>query len=184
MGIPTLIKTLTASGDASLAFVHGASSVVFDNTYDEYMFVMTDMNPATDQARLTFQCSIDAGSNYNVTTTSNFWAVEHKESDVGTPGAPAVETGNDQHQGTSYQDIGYHAGNEADESFAGILHIFSPASTTYVKHYYARTSSNNGVRMKEVHTSGYFNDTNDIDAISFKMSSGNMDGVIQMYGIA
>ena len=32
MGIPTLIKTLTASGSSSLDFVDGTSSVVFDST--------------------------------------------------------------------------------------------------------------------------------------------------------
>ena len=30
MGIPTLIKTLTASGDSSLSFVDGTSDVVLD----------------------------------------------------------------------------------------------------------------------------------------------------------
>ena len=33
-------------------------------------------------------------------------------------------------------------------------------------------------------TAGYVNVTGAIDEISFKMSSGNMDGVIQLYGIA
>jgi hypothetical protein len=41
MGIPTLIKTLTASDSASLAFVDGAASVTLDSTYDEYMFMVT-----------------------------------------------------------------------------------------------------------------------------------------------
>ena len=49
MGIPTLIKTQTASNSAYLDFIDGTSSVVFDSTYDEYMFVMTDINPATEE---------------------------------------------------------------------------------------------------------------------------------------
>ena len=33
-------------------------------------------------------------------------------------------------------------------------------------------------------TAGYFNTTSDIDAIQFKMASGNIDaGTIKMYGI-
>ena len=48
MGIPTLIKTLTASGSATLSFVDGTSDVTLDSTYDEYMFVCTDIGPATD----------------------------------------------------------------------------------------------------------------------------------------
>jgi len=31
--------------------------------------------------------------------------------------------------------------------------------------------------------SGYFNTTDNIDAVDFKMSSGNFDGVIKMYGL-
>ena len=37
-GSMTLIKTLTASSSATLSFVHGASDVVFDGTYKEYVF--------------------------------------------------------------------------------------------------------------------------------------------------
>ena len=48
MGIPTLIKTLTASGDRSLSFVNGAADVTLDGTYNEYMWVFTDIGPATD----------------------------------------------------------------------------------------------------------------------------------------
>jgi len=31
--------------------------------------------------------------------------------------------------------------------------------------------------------SGYFNTTSAINAVQFAMSSGNMDGVIKMYGV-
>ena len=36
-GAMTLIKTLTASSSATLSFVHGASDVVFEGTYKEYV---------------------------------------------------------------------------------------------------------------------------------------------------
>ena len=55
MGIPTLIKTQTASGSDYLDFIDGTSDVVFDSTYDEYMFVFTDIGPATDQTQFSFQ---------------------------------------------------------------------------------------------------------------------------------
>ena len=37
-GKMTLIKTLTASNSANLSFVHGGSGVIFDGTYDSYVF--------------------------------------------------------------------------------------------------------------------------------------------------
>ena len=38
LGNLILIKTQTASSSASISFVDGASSVVLDNTYKEYIF--------------------------------------------------------------------------------------------------------------------------------------------------
>ena len=53
-GALTLIKTLTASSSADLSFVDGASSVVLDGTYKEYIFFFNAINPATDNVNFTF----------------------------------------------------------------------------------------------------------------------------------
>ena len=37
-GSLTFIKKITANEDATISFVHGSSSVVFDSTYKEYLF--------------------------------------------------------------------------------------------------------------------------------------------------
>ena len=183
MGISTLIKTLTADDDSSLSFVDGTASVVLDSTYDEYMFVYTDIGPAFDTAQFTFQGSIDGGSNYNVTLTTTTFDSVHSEDD-GTTGL-AYRPNNDLAQSTSFQILSRDTGSGADESCAGILHIFSPASTTYVKHFYGRCNAYNGANQSvDFFTAGYFNDTNDVNAIQFKMNTGNFDGVIQLYGIA
>ena len=39
-------------------------------------------------------------------------------------------------------------------------------------------------QSQNAYFAGYINDTNDVDAIDFKMSSGNFDGTIKMYGIS
>ena len=186
MGIPTLIKTLTASGDASLSFVDGASSVVLDSTYDEYMFVCTDIGPATDGAEFQFQVNAtdDAGGGYDTSLiTSTFFEAIHNED--GSGGGVAYSTGEDLAQSASFQTLAADIGNGADESCAGILHLFSPSSTTYVKHFYSRFS---GYQLNNyaIHdfSAGYINDTTAIDEIQFKMDSGNFDGVIQLYGIS
>ena len=41
----TFIKKLTASTSATLSFVHGASSVVLDGTYKEYLFTFNNIHP-------------------------------------------------------------------------------------------------------------------------------------------
>ena len=186
MGIPTLIKTLTASGSASLAFVDGAASVVFDSTYDEYMFVCTDIGPATDEASFLFQVNAtdDAGGGYDTSLiTSTFFRAYHHEDDS----AAVLEyvAADDLAQSASFQKISHNIGNGADESAVCILHIFSPSSTTYVKHFYSRSHEYHAGNVAEqCFVAGYINDTTAIDEIQFKMSSGNFDGVIQLYGIS
>ena len=179
MGIPTLIGSAhTASNAASIAITSG-----IDSTYDEYMFVCTDLNPATDDVTFGFQVNVDGESGYNELITSSTFVAHHNEGG----GDPALTylTGSDQAQGTSYQVIAAGGlGNGSDESAAGILHLFSPSNTTYVTHFYSRFQiQTNHEYSFDFFTSGYVNVTGAIDEISFKMSSGNMDGVIQMYGI-
>ena len=184
MGIPTLIKTLTAADDSSLAFADGTASVVFDSTYDEYMFVFTDIGPASDDVEFGFQVNVAGGSGYNETVTSAYFRGYHEED--GTASGMGIISAHDQAQGTAEQTLAFDIGNAADESAAGVLHIFSPSNTTFVTHFWSRMSSNSGGGdyAMDSFVNGYFNLTGAVDEISFEMSSGNFDGVIQMYGIA
>ena len=185
MGIPTLIKTLTAADDASLSFVDGTDDVVLDGTYDEYMFVCTDIGPATDGGAFKFQVNAtdDAGGDYDTSLiTSSFFRAHHYESGASEL---AYGTGEDLAQSASFQFLVEETGNGADESCAGILHLFSPSSTTYVKHFYSRFNSmRRGSVTADSYSAGYINDTTAIDEIQFKMGTGNFDGVIQLFGIS
>ena len=181
MGIPTLISTATASDAASVDITSG-----IDSTYDEYMFVLTDIHPETDRAYFSFQVNAAGGSGFNETITSSAFAAYHQEDDGGTP-AIQYKDANDQAQGTAYQTLEQEVDADNDSCTAGILHLFSPSSTTYVKHFYSRlsTSLDGGeAYSNESYVAGYINTTTAIDEISFKFSCGNMNGVIQMYGIS
>ena len=180
MGIPTLISTSTASNAASVDITSG-----IDSTYDEYMFVFTDIGPADDGSEFQFQVNAATASGFNETMTTTFFRAIHDEADTTT--GLAYSAAKDQAEGTSYQSITDNIGNGSDESCAGILHLFNPSSTTYVKHFYARANSydsGEGGYTFDNYAAGYINVTSAIDEISFKMDSGNFDGVIQMYGIA
>ena len=186
MGIPTLIKTLTASNDASLSFVDGTADVTLDSTYDEYMFVFTDIGPATDNVQLSFQVNAtdDAGGGYDTSLiTSTVFEAYHNEAD--SAAAIGYVTGADLAQSSSFQILFQGMGNGSDEASSGIMHLFSPSSTTYVKHFYARTNTHSNTNSSTVKfIAGYINDTTAIDEIQFKTSSGNFDGVIQLFGIS
>jgi len=172
-----LISSQTASGSASISFTSGISS-----TYKEYIFKFYNINPATDDVGFTFQGSIDGGSNYNVVMTTTNFIAYHQESggaSVGYEGGSGSQA-----QGTAYQVMAVSMGSGADENCAGELHLFNPASTTYVKNFYLRTAGYvQTSTINDGFVAGYFNDTNDINAVSFKMSSGNFDGIIMMYGV-
>ena len=188
MGIPTLIKTLTATDDASLEFVDGTDDVVLDGTYDEYMFVFTDINPATDEQDFLFQVNStnDAGGGYDTSLiTSTYFDAYQKEDDIADV-ALVYNTIYDQAQAAGFQTMAHRVGSGSDESAAGIMHLFSPASTTYVKHFYSRLQAYHALDYtEELYAAGYINDASyAIDEIRFKFSSGNFDGVIQLYGIA
>ena len=121
-GAMTLIKTVTASNDATIDFVDGTSSVVLDNTYPVYLFKMINVHGVTDDTQFKFQGNASGGSGFNETITSSYFKAGQNEA-------------GDYNQ---YQSIG-----------------------------------------------GYGNTTSAVDAIQFKMNSGNIDaGTIKMYGVS
>jgi len=177
MGIPTLISTSTASNASSVDITSG-----IDSTYDEYMFVCTDIGPATDNATFSFQVNVAGQSGFNEVMTTTTVHVYQGE---GGGAALNYETAHDQAQGTAYQTLFDDGGNGSDESCAGILHLFSPSNTTYVTHFYGRFQGyHKNSRSDQNIFAGYVNATGAVDEISFKMDTGNFDGVIQMFGIA
>ena len=178
------IKKLTASSSATLSFVDGTDGVVLDGTYKEYVFTLNNIHPATDAVNTTFQCSTDGGSNYNTTITSTFFRAAHDEAD--TFGNLVYGTSLDQAQGTGFQTLNYQTGNDNDQSATGILQLFNPSSTTFVKHFiYTGQDAGYSNISNQRFVAGYFNTTSAINAIQFKMDSGNIDaGDICLYGIA
>ena len=178
MGIPTLIGSAHTPSNASSVDITSG----IDSTYDEYMFVFTDINPATDAQNFQFQVNVDGQSGFNETITSTAFYAQHRENDASN--ALEIHGSFDQAEGTSYQNIAAEVGNGADESCSGILHLFRPSNTTYTTQFWSRMNTNTGIRSWEDYVSGYINTTSAIDEISFKFASGNFDGVIQMYGIS
>jgi len=167
----TLITTATASSSASLDFT---SSI--DSTYKLYIFKFYNIHLQTDNARFQFNLSIDAGSNYNVAKISTSFRAQHAEDDASAAlnydAAFDLPTGAD-------------SGNDNDQAIAGELYLFNPASTTYVKHFYSQTNASRLTDFTQTYfIGGYANVTDNIDAITFKTSTGNIDaGTIQMYGV-
>ena len=184
LGSLTFIKKLTASSSATLSFVDGSSGVVLDNTYKEYLFTFKNMHPAT-QSGFLFNASIDSGSNYNVAKTTTAFNAAHNPDSGGTN--LGYESTYDLANGTGFQILDQDSqGTDNDNSLAGILHLFNPSSSVFVKHFLCQTINKSGnVWVNNTFTAGYINSTSPVDAVQFKFGSGNIDaGDICLYGIA
>ena len=179
-----LIKTLTASSSSTLSFVDGSSDVVLDSTYKEYLFILNNIHPSDNAVAFQFNGSADTGSNYNVTKTTSFYQ-GYTEEDGGSSSF-GYDTGSDLAQSTNFQNFtSGSSANNNDDCLAGMVRLFNPSSTTFVKHFLSTSNSifsTDGTSNTFV--GGYFNTTSAIDAIQFKFSSGNIDaGTIQLFGV-
>ena len=178
-GNMVLLSSQTASNSASISFTTG-----IDSTYKEYQFYFIDIHPRTDGTTFHFQGSTNGGSSYGVTITSTFFKASFNE--AGTSSDLSYSTQSDLAQSTSYQPIHQldDLGNDSDQSVAGSMSLFNPSSTTYVKHFILNSNSSHPADYTlQNYGAGYFNTTSAINAVQFKMASGNMDGTILMYGI-
>jgi len=182
-GSMVFIKKLTASGSSTLSFVDGASGVVLDNTYKEYMFTFNNIHGSENNFKFQFNLSTDGGSNYNVTKTTTYFRAYHTE---GGASGLGYRTAGDLTQSTDYQILFIDLENQNDNSGSGSMQLFNPSSTTFVKHFMATSSFiQNSEVAQNSFVSGYGNTTSAVNAIRFQGSSGNIDsGDICLYGIA
>ena len=178
LGDLVFISRSTASSSSSVSITSGINS-----TYKEYIFIFNNIHPATDNTHFQFNFSTDGGSNYNVTKTTTIFRSLHFEDD--SISGNEYRTAYDLAQSTDYAFFGSQLGNSSDESASGFLHLFEPSSDTFVKHFISNCNFyNHNNASEQFNGAGYGNTTSAIDAIDFKMSSGNIDsGTIDLYGV-
>ena len=183
LGSMVFIKKVTVSSSATVSFVDGTSDVVLDDTYKEYLFTFNNMHPATDGTGFEFNGSDDDSSHsYDVSKTTTYFYASHKEDDSST--GLSYDSSQDVN-GTGFQNLNASLGYDNDQSLSGFLRIFNPSSTTFVKHFIGETNISSHEDLSiNFFMAGYFNDTDDITAIQYKMSSGDIDaGTIQLFGV-
>ena len=174
-----LISTQTASSSSTIDFTSG-----IDSTYKEYIFKFINIHPSADGSQFLFNLSTDTGSNYNVTKTTTAFRSFHSEDDSAT--GLGYYTGGDLAQSTDFQRFADSLGNDNDQSLSGTFTLFNPSSTTFVKHFIANVNySYDADYSLQYFLAGYGNTPSAVDAIQFKMNSGNIDsGTIKLYGVS
>ena len=173
-----LISTSTASNASAVSITSGLTS-----TYKEYIFGFYNIHARTDaQEPFGFQVSTDGGSSYGVAKTVSVWQHNHAEDDSDTD--MQIQSTYGQAQATAVQGIVFGLGNDADQNCAALMHLWNPASTTYVKNFYTRSANNHYANYANgIFVAGYVNTTSAVNAIQFTMNSGNFDGKIKMWGV-
>ena len=172
------ISEQTASGSASIEFTTG-----IDSTYPIYKFEFIKIHPVTNATVLTFQADTGTNTNYNQTMTTTVFRANQDEADGGA--AMSYRAGDDQAQGTAFQQISQASSNDNDSGVSGVLKLFNPSSTTFVKHFISETNTAQATpNSQATYCAGYFNTTTALTRVQFKFASGNIDsGTIKLYGI-
>ena len=189
----TLIKTITVPANESapvceIDFIDGASGVVFDDTYSVYEFHFVNMHTETNQQDFAFQVNSINGAGFNDSPiTSTFFDAFHNEGDSDTD-LTYVVTRDLANAVDSFQPLFDKVTNADDEaSVSGVLTLYDPSSTTYVKHFTSRAQGmHHSTYSADCFAAGYINDYQyAIDEIRFKFISGDINaGVIKMFGVS
>jgi hypothetical protein len=162
-----------------------------DGTYDSYEFHFVNMHPATDNVVFSFQVNASndlasGGGEFDTSLiTSTLFRASHNETGTDATILEYVPSAALAQQAL-FQPLGYYTGFDDDQSVSGVLTLYDPSSTTYVKHF---TSTANAVHANNHsmvgHVAGYINQALAIPEIRFKFSSGNIDaGTIKMFGVS
>ena len=181
-GSLALLSTTTASATSSISFT-------VSSAYDIYMFEFINIRPVTSTKSLMFQGSTTSTYTNNITQTTTYFYANHAED--GTNGQLGYAAGYDLAQSTNYQNLMPEISNAASASSCATLFLFSPGSTTYIKHYYSTTSAlfwgggSPNPRTMSSFVGGYFNTTEAMTQVNFKFDSGNISsGDFKMYGLS
>ena len=169
------LQNQTASSSATLDFTSFISA-----TYDEYLFELVNVIPATDNVELWMRVgtgggpTYDSGSNYSF---GNFRFSQAGSAVTGaTPGSP-----------TTQWDLSGSGGvdNSSNYGVWGSVKLFGPGSAIYKKIRGEFGYLSNGNEPLASNISGMYLSATALTAIRFLFSSGNIaSGSIRCYGIA
>jgi len=167
-----LIQTQVASNDGAIEFTTG-----IDTTYDHYVFVLSDVTPATDNKNLFIRVGDSGGFD---TTSGDYDYMSGVAANSGT-----TWTGlNDGGSGTSIR-WGSSMGNATGEGMCGIVYLSHPRGTVYPMLHGNGIIYNASTVVYLSEIVGVRNAIITLDRVQFYMASGNIaTGRFTLYGIA
>ena len=175
----TLISSaIVTSSTSTVDFTSG-----IDSTYDEYQFWWFGYN-ASGQNEVRIIPSTNGSDFSGIVKTTTWFHAYNLEN--GSSAALAYNGTYDRAQSTAQQMLTKELESGSDDGDAGCVHVFSPSSTSKVKHFMSRSSchstSNNA---EDVFVAGYWNTTTAFTA--FRFHPGGSDtidkGEFYLYGV-
>ena len=174
-GSAVLLETAVASDDTSIEFT-------LPTDYKQVTFKIINMAPAASSYP---QFQVSTGGSFDTTVTSTAFNAYHYS--TGSVSGMNYRPSESQAQGTNYQDFGGYIGSQSERCGCIALTLANPSSDTFVKHWWARSSSMNADGTPyalQDHIAGYWNTSSPLTSISFICSDGNISsGTIKMWGI-
>jgi hypothetical protein len=175
-----LLEQHTASGSATLDFTTrnaaGQSGDTFQSDYDEYLIELVNVVPASD-TDLKMLVSSNNGSSWDGTAGIYVYGYQYVNQ-LGSTGV--VNSG-----GTTTIHI-FSAESSSSAGIVASLRLFSPLNSSVGKPMTVTgQSQNSDGNWYSWHGGAFYNSANVINAVQFKMASGNIaSGVIRIYGYA
>ena len=168
----TFIKSVTASGAASVEFANGSSDVVLDSTYIMYKVIAYDITVTGDDSNTQLQFSTDAGSSW---ITSGYDTIINRiRSDAANANGAST---------TDAMNLN-SVGNSTNEEAGFEFNVLNPSNgSTFAKYFYTGVTRDNSARVGHHNGGGMYEATDDIDGLKIFQSSGNLSGTVKLYGL-
>ena len=176
-----LLKTQTVSSSvAAVDFIHGTSSVVFDDTYEHYLITWCNVHPANQKPELLFH---PGDGDFTDTKTSVQWITRMSYSGGGV--TVGVDDTNDLVAATGGQPVSINVGNgNATDSCSGHIYLGGAGETDQWKSYIWDSISVTPDEMEGCHGGSNIQQAGAIDRFRFDFSAGNIDaGSFSLYGL-
>ena len=191
-GALTHIKTVTSTGDSSIQFINGSSSVVFDSTYPIYVLKLINCDTSTNQNVYIDFTDDTSSHSFDLNIQTSAFVSEHAEDGSSVARLDYSESydvanGTNVGGGTSAYIFNINKGgmnSGSDSSASGEFYFFNPSSTTFVKHFIARINSMSEYPgSTDQYVTGYVNTTAAVTGFKIHGVGGNMTGTYKLYGI-
>ena len=165
-----ILSTVTASDVASVDF-----DDFIDDTYDTYLFTGTGVRPSIDTATPWLLTSSNGGSSYD--QASNQYGNAYRGRDSNGSNIDVSELN------SSYGRIGPNMSNVATDALNFNIWMFDPSVSATKTQFATDVTMLDGGTQIATRGTMFRNSAAIVDAIQFRVNTGNITGEFKMFGI-